>query len=134
MIKGNGAPKFKAPIEQPFAKVNINEKKTIFLPEPVDPEGDDITIDVYSMSSDQNHWISFNSELNELTLTPTTSIMPGFHFLKVTLSDNKDSTEYKLLIEVEEAIVPEDPEPEDPEPEDPEPEDPKNDLEPTEPE
>ena len=59
------------------------------------------------MSSEQKQWIAFDSDLQEFTLTPSTSVIPGLHYLKVTLSDNKDTSEYNFLIEVEKAIDPE---------------------------
>ena len=58
------------------------------------------------MSSEQKQWIAFDSDLQEFTLTPSASVIPGLHYLKVTLSDNKDSRAYNFLIDVEKAVDP----------------------------
>ena len=67
------------------------------------------------MSSEQKQWIAFDSDLKEFTLTPSASVIPGLHYLQVTLSDNKDSRAYNFLIDVEKAIDPEPSDQEDPE-------------------
>ena len=47
MIKGNEPPYFLDPEDKMFTEVNIDEEKIIFLPEAVDPDNDELTIDVF---------------------------------------------------------------------------------------
>ena len=47
MIKGNEPPYFLDPIDKMITMVNINEEKTILLPEAADPDNDELTIDVF---------------------------------------------------------------------------------------
>ena len=46
MIKDNEPPYFLDPEDKMFTEVNINEEKTILLPETVDPNNDELTKDV----------------------------------------------------------------------------------------
>ena len=45
LIKGNEPPYFLDPMV--ITEVNINEEKTILLPEAADPDNDELTIDVF---------------------------------------------------------------------------------------
>ena len=46
LIKGNEPPYFLDPIDKIITDININEEKTVLLPEAADPDNDELTIEI----------------------------------------------------------------------------------------
>ena len=80
-----------------FTEVNINEKKTILLPEAADPDNDELTIDV-SLTPQQLTWISFDSKAKSITVHPTEEKLTGLVIIKIILTDGTYEEEFYMTI------------------------------------